>query len=65
MSGLESLAIMARPAVAHVQIGWFNLAWPNIALWIAVIAVFFLFAWLRIPRAMEADATSRRGEAKQ
>ena len=56
MNGLENLAIMSQPAVAHVKFGWFNLAWPNIAFWIAVIAVFFLFAWLRIPLAMEADA---------
>ncbi len=60
MKGLESLAIMSEPVVAHVEFGWFNLAWPNIAFWIAVIAVFFLFAWLRIPRAMEADVDSRR-----
>lgn len=51
---------MSRADVAHVEFGWFNLAWPNIAFWIAVIAVFFFFAWLRIPRAMEADADSRR-----
>lgn len=59
MNGLENLAIMSQPAVAHVKFGWFNLAWPNIAFWIAVIAVFVLFAWLRIPLAMEGDAEAR------
>jgi hypothetical protein len=58
--GLKDLAIMSQPVVAHVKFGWFNLAWPNIAAWVAVVAAFFLFAWVRIPRAMEADAESRR-----
>jgi hypothetical protein len=56
---MENLSIMTQPAVSHVAFGWFNLAWPNIAFWIAVIVVFFVFAWARIPLVMEADAESR------
>ena len=57
---MEKLTIMSQPAAAHIAFGWFNLAWPNIAFWIAVIVVFVLFAWARIPKGMEADAESRR-----
>ena len=57
---MEKLAILSQPAAPHVAFGWFNLVWPNIAFWIAVIVVFFLFSWARIPLAMEADAESRR-----
>jgi hypothetical protein len=60
---METFAIMTQPAVPHVAFGWFNLAWPNIAFWIAVIFFFFVFAWARIPVVMEADAESRRKEA--
>lgn len=56
---MENLSIMTQPTAAHVAFGWFNLAWPNIAFWIAVIFVFFVFAWARIPLVMEADAESR------
>jgi hypothetical protein len=57
---MNSLAVMAQPAAAHVRFGWFDLAWPNIAFWIAVLFVFVLFAWARIPKAMEADAKARK-----
>lgn len=57
---MEKLAILKQPAAAHVVFGWFNLTWPNIAFWLAVIVIFALFSWIRIPAAMEADAVSRR-----
>jgi hypothetical protein len=57
---MENLAIMTQPAASHVTFGWFNLTWPNIAFWVAVIVVFFVSAWARIPLVMEADAQSRR-----
>ena len=60
---MENLAIIKQPAVAHVAFGWFNLAWPNIAFWVAVIILFFIFAWARIPIFMEADARSREHRA--
>lgn len=57
---MDHLAILSRNPVPHVAFGWFNLAWPNIAFWIAAIAVFILFARARMPSIMEADARSRR-----
>jgi hypothetical protein len=60
---MENLSIMAQPAASHVAFGWFNLAWPNIAFWVATIVVFIVFAWARIPFVMEADAESRRKSA--
>ena len=51
---------MTQPAAPHAVFGWFNLAWPNIAFWVAVIVVFIVFSWARIPLAMEADAQTRR-----
>ena len=60
---MDKFAIMAQPAASHVAFGWFNLAWPNIAFWVAAIVVFVLFAWARIPLVMEADAESRRKRA--
>ena len=61
---LDSLSILSQTAVAHVEFGWFNLAWPNIGFWIAVIVVFILFAWTRIPMVMESDAESRKEAEK-
>ncbi len=57
---MDKLAIMSEPAVAHVNFGIFNLAWPDIAFWILVIAIFVVAAWARIPQFMESDAASRQ-----
>jgi hypothetical protein len=57
---MEKLAIFTQAAAPHVVFGWFNLVWPDIAFWIAVIAAFFVLAWARIPPIMDADAESRR-----
>lgn len=62
---MGSLSILSQSAVPHVDIGWFNLAWPNIAFWVAVIVLFAIFVWARIPLFMEADAASRRKEAEK
>jgi len=59
-SNMDKLTIMTLPAAPHIAFGWFNLDGPGIAFWIAVIVVFVLFAWARIPKVMEADAASRR-----
>lgn len=65
-SDVDKLAIMTQPAVSHVVFGWFNLSLPNVVLWVAAIIVFFLFAWVRVPLVMEADAKSRReGQAHE
>ena len=60
---MEKLSIFIQPAASDVAFGWFNLVWPNIAFWIAVIVVFFVLAWARIPPIMGADAESRRNGA--
>lgn len=57
---MKTLAIMMQPAAAHITFGWFDLAWPNIAFWIAVILAFAFLTWARIPRAMEAGTDTRR-----
>lgn len=57
---MDKLAIMAQPPVPHVVFGWFNLSWPDIAFWIAVVVVFAVFAWARIPLVMDEDTESRR-----
>jgi len=62
---MDTLDIMSAPAASRVIFSIFNLAWPDIAFWVAVIIVFALFTWARIPQVMESDAASRRTEAKQ
>jgi hypothetical protein len=60
-----NLSIFSDHSVPHVAFGWFNLAWPNIAFWIAVIVLFAIFTWARIPLFMEADAPSRQKGTEQ
>jgi hypothetical protein len=62
MNELHSLAIMSQPAVAQLHFGWFDLAWPNIAMWIAILVLFPLLAWARIPTVMEMDAAAREAQ---
>lgn len=62
---MHNLVILSQPAVPNIAFGWFNLAWPDVGFWIAVIVVFFLFSWARIPLVVEADAASRRKGAEQ
>ena len=62
---MKKLAIMTQHAAPHVAFGWFNLVWPNIAFWIAVIVAFVVLSWMRIPLVMEADAESRRNGAER
>ena len=62
---MRNLAILSQAAVPHLGFGWFNLAAPNIAFWLAVIVLFAAFIWARIPLVMEADAASREKEAEQ
>jgi hypothetical protein len=42
------------PATAHFAFGIFNLAIPNILVWVVLIAVFFVAAWTRLPRIFES-----------
>lgn len=41
------------PAVPHVVFGVFNLAIPNIIVWLVAIGILFLAAWARLPRVFE------------
>jgi hypothetical protein len=52
------------PAVAHVTFSVFNLAIPNIAVWLAVIAGFVVAAWARLPRAFEPAEQTQTGEPR-
>lgn len=62
---MQKLSIVTHPAASHFVFGWLNLVWPNITFWIAVIVIFFVLAWARIPLVMEADAESRRNGAER
>lgn len=65
MNGLQSLDIMSYPAAAKLQFGWFDLAWPNIFFWLAVIVTFIICTRARIPGWMESDAASRQAEGSK
>ena len=56
---MDKLDLIAIPALHHVSFGIFNLALSDIAFWVAVIIVFVLAAWARIPQVMESDTASR------
>lgn len=50
---MGTLPTQALPAVPHLVFVIFNLAVPNVIAWIAVIAFFFVAAWLRLPKIFE------------
>jgi len=50
---MEPLPAQLLPATAHVVFGIFNLAIPKIVAWVALIAVFFVAAWMRLPAIFE------------
>jgi len=52
---MEPLPAQLLPATAHVVFGIFNLAIPNILAWVALIIVFFVAAWMRLPRIFDPD----------
>ena len=47
---MDRLPPEVLPAVPHVTFLIFNLAIPNIIAWLTLIIVFFVAAWLRLPR---------------
>ena len=47
---VEPLPPQLLPTVPHVTFSIFNMAIPNIIAWAAVIGVFFLAAWARLPK---------------
>ncbi|MEJ2707926.1 MAG: hypothetical protein P8074_09980 [Anaerolineales bacterium] len=50
---MEPLPPAMLPAVPHVTFSIFNLAIPNIVAWGLVIVLFFVAAWLRLPKIFE------------
>jgi hypothetical protein len=51
---MERLPAQLMPATPDVAFGIFNLAIPNILVWVVLIAVFFVAAWTRLPRIFES-----------
>jgi hypothetical protein len=47
---MDKLPPEMLPAVPHVTFLIFNLAIPTIIAWVTVIIVFFVAAWLRLPK---------------
>lgn len=59
---MEELPTQMLPAVPNIILGVFNLAVPNLVVWLVVIVFFFLAAWARLPKAFEPSSDfGRRG----
>jgi hypothetical protein len=41
------------PAVPHVVFGVFDLATPNLIVWLIAIGIFLIAAWARLPKFFE------------
>jgi hypothetical protein len=61
---MQPLPPEAMSAVPHVVFSVFDLAIPNIAVWLALIAGFGLAMWTRLPRVFEAAEASEEGEPR-
>ncbi|HUX19669.1 MAG TPA: hypothetical protein VMW69_00430 [Spirochaetia bacterium] len=61
---MSDLTTQTLPAVPHVVFGIFNLAIPNIIFWAIAIVVFFVGAWVRLPKFIEHSSKPDREEAK-
>jgi len=57
---MEPLPAQLLPATAHVVFGIFNLAIFNVLAWVALIVVFFVMAWMRLPRIFEPGRIKNR-----
>jgi len=53
------------PAVPHVIFGIFNLAIPNIIMWVLVIGIFAISAWGKIPGFIEHSWKKEKEEEKK
>jgi hypothetical protein len=62
---VDKLELMTKLAVPHVVFGIFNLAWPNIAIWVLIVIVFAVACWARMPKFMESDTASRSAGDRQ
>ena len=47
---MDQLPPEMLPAVPHVTFLIFDLAIPNLIAWVTVIVIFFVAAWLRLPK---------------
>jgi|YelNatPaOPRAMG01_1025707.scaffolds.fasta_scaffold380795_1 uncharacterized membrane protein len=56
---MESLPQQSLPAVSHVIFGIFNLAIPDIIVWIIIIVAFILAIWLRLPKIFEGKEENK------
>jgi len=54
---MQNLTIETLPTVPHLVFGIFNLAIPNLLFWVAVILVFFVGCWARMPKFMAHGST--------
>ena len=58
------MTTQSLPAVPHVVSGIFNLAIPNIIAWGAIVVVFAVSAWLRLPGFVEHGAKDAGRDAR-
>ena len=53
---MEPLAPELMRTVPHVAFSVFNLAIPNIIVWAALISIFVVAAWARLPKIFEPES---------
>ena len=63
-NAMQPLPPETLPAVPHVTFSVFNLAIPNIAVWLAVIAGFGAATWARLPRIFEPPERNETGDPR-
>ena len=50
---MEPLPPELLPVVPHITFGIFDLAIPNIIMWLTVIVALLIAAWIRLPKFFE------------
>jgi len=55
-NAVEPLAPELLRTVPHVAFSVFNLAIPNIIVWAALISIFIVAAWARLPRIFGSES---------
>jgi len=61
---MEPLPPELLRAVPHIAFGIFNLAIPNIIVWLVLIFVFAVAVWARRPKIFEPESRSGIGGAR-
>jgi hypothetical protein len=56
----QELPTQALSAVPHLTFSIFNIAIPNLVAWVAVLVVFLVGAWARLPRSFERPEVAER-----